>query len=51
MLMRGDSCLRGHEFESHERILDGSFISCKIVLIFEKIEKRKCCLVLPTLER
>ena len=44
MIMRGDSCPRGCEFESHHRIqLDGpifTFISCKIVSMFEEIKDK-----------
>ena len=29
MVMGGDSCSEGHEFESQLCILDGSFICCK----------------------
>ena len=35
MLMGGDSCLRGHEFESQHRILD------EPLLIFEKTENKQ----------
>ena len=40
VVMRGDSCSKGHEFESGHRILDGHFFTflfvVKFVMLFQK---------------
>ena len=43
IMVGGDSCPSGHEFESQCRILDGSFFTLfvvKTVLMFEKTEHK-----------